>query len=180
MLPSDSRISLVLNIKVVDLDPAWALWPSPQQCPECWTSNQPSAHKFVGRDGSSNGSNAGGGDMKAANRGNSDSAEWNEKAVLRFLKEAYDAGLWRETKPLPPQKKLSGPILLSSVAQMTDAVPDSLNGLHGQMLSSWEDSAPTVVVVAASVVVLVGVLCVRWAGQRKRARSGAHKKVRSC
>jgi len=170
------------NLQVVDLDPAWALWPSQQQCPECWKADQPSAHKFVGRDedGSSSGSSSSGsGDMKAANRGNSDGAEWNKKAVLRFLKEAYDAGLWRETKPLPPQKKLNGPILISSVAQMADSVPEGLNGLHDQVLSSWEESGPATVVVVVSVAVLVGVLCVRWVRQRKRARSGAHKKVRS-
>ena len=78
------------GVRVVDLDPSWALWPPPDACPACWLQGAPlgaaaAAAAAAGGDR--------GGDAKGQGRGFT-AAEWDEDAVLGFLEKAYDVGLW--------------------------------------------------------------------------------------
>lgn len=165
-----------LPVQVVDLDPAWALWPPPEQCPKCWAAPQPQLdHKRTAR-----------GDTKVANRG---SGEWDESEVLRFLKGAYDAGLWRDSAPLHRTSTTTSRRTLDAAARHGGPEPEPLTGWRGvgdSILASLEDAAdaasaagPLHLVVAMALVPLAALTLLRWAKRRKRKLSGAHKKVRS-
>ena len=165
-----------LPVQVVDLDPAWALWPPPQQCPKCWAAPQPQLdHKRTAR-----------GDTKVANRGG---GEWDESEVLRFLKGAYDAGLWRDSTPLQRTSTTTSRRTLDAAARHGGPEPEPLTGWRGvgdSILASLEDAAdaasaagPLHLVVAMALVPLAALTLLRWAKRRKRKLSGAHKKVRS-
>jgi hypothetical protein len=77
-------------VRVVDLDPAWALWPPPDMCPACWVRGQPLGAAAAA---TARAAGDGGGDAKGQGRG-FEAAEWDEEEVLAFLTKAYDVGLW--------------------------------------------------------------------------------------
>jgi hypothetical protein len=85
------RTSAVGAVEVVDLDPAWSLWPPEAACPAC---RKPGRLSVAGRgDGRGRGFPV---------------VEWNEDAVFAFLTDAYDAGLWGGTVVLSTDEKRNG------------------------------------------------------------------------
>jgi hypothetical protein len=92
--------------QVVDLDPSWALWPPPDQCPQCWKKGKPEQQALGGwsrvveeggGSGGSGGSGGRGGRAVWGSKRGSEAAEFDEDEVYAFLVKAYDAGLWERS-----------------------------------------------------------------------------------
>jgi len=173
-----------VEVKVVDLDPSWALWPPPDLCPKCWVKGQPSARlprgvagegqkeagegqMKEGGSGESEGSGQKGGNYGARKPQNSgggqdrEAAEFDEEEVWAFLQRAYDAGLWER----------------SSLAALAEEAGDAKARLQHGVASFSRGEASWLWYACTILAPVVFCVATGMLKRRRLSRSGAHKKV---